>query len=481
MEDGQSLHKGFRWGSAGDDDDRRRRRHRQASELPQGLCWSAPSFPPPTMMAASSTMSKEESAASYDMAEFDQSAIFLYLEDGHDQEQQRQTLNIFPSQPMHVAEPIPTKGVSMGMVAASIMLPNGNSSSSPKRQEQGGGQQRNVVAPAGAAVPLPNNLAKDNRNSLTKKEESSGGKGAASAAGGVQERVKDPKTLRRLAQNREAARKSRLRKKAYIQQLETSRIRLSQLEQQVQVARVQGVFLGTGEQPGFPSAPSPAAVFDVEYGRWVEEHSMLMFQLRAALSEHLADEQLQSLVSGGMAQHEELLSLKGAMARADVFHILSGLWVSPAERCFLWLGGFRPSEVIKVMLKHVEPLSEGQILGIYQLQQLVQAREEALNHSMEATQQNISDIVAAPDVAPATFMGHISLAMNTVASMESFVMQANGLRQQTLHKLHHILTTGQAARGLLAIADYFHRLRALSTLWVARPRQQDDGGPGLPQ
>lgn len=105
----------------------------------------------------------------------------------------------------------------MGMVAASIMLPNGNSSSSPKRQEQGGGQQRNVVAPAGAAVPLPNNLAKDNRNSLTKvcicmhaalslspspeqnkmpnlqKEESSGGKGAASAAGGVQERVKDPK------------------------------------------------------------------------------------------------------------------------------------------------------------------------------------------------------------------------------------------------------------------------------------------------
>ena len=86
----------------------------------------------------------------------------------------------------------------------------------------------------------------------------------------------------------------------------------------------------------------------MEYGRWVEEHSKLMFQLRAALSEHLADEQLQSFVNGGMAQHEELLNLKGAMARADVFHLLSGVWVSPAERCFLWLGGFRPSEVIKV-------------------------------------------------------------------------------------------------------------------------------------
>lgn len=301
----------------------------------------------------------------------------------------------------------------MGMVAA---MPNGNSSP-PKRQEQGG--QRSPAVPPAPTVALLTS-AKETKSSLTKKEATNGGKGATS---GDQERVRDPKTLRRLAQNREAARKSRLRKKAYIQQLETSRIRLSQLEQQVQVARVQGVFLGTGEQPGFPSAPSPAVVFDMEYGRWVEEHIKLIFQLRAALNEHLADEQLQGFVNGAMAQHEELLNLKGAMARADVFHLLSGVWASPAERCFLWLGGFRPSEVIKVMLKHVEPLSEGQILGIYNLQQSVQEREAALNHSMEATQQSISDTIAAPDVAPATFMGHMSIAMNKVASMEGFVMQ----------------------------------------------------------
>nr|GMD84470.1 transcription factor TGA2.2-like [Ipomoea batatas] len=44
-------------------------------------------------------------------------------------------------------------------------------------------------------------------------------------------------TLRRLAQNREAARRSRLRKKAYIQQLEESRVTLIQLEQQMARAR----------------------------------------------------------------------------------------------------------------------------------------------------------------------------------------------------------------------------------------------------
>eukprot|EP00249_Psilotum_nudum_P008089 c21037_g2_i1 orf=402-665(+) len=59
-----------------------------------------------------------------------------------------------------------------------------------------------------------------------------------------QTRTLDSKTLRRLAQNREAARKSRLRKKAYVQQLETCRVKLNQLEQDLQRARQQGVILG---------------------------------------------------------------------------------------------------------------------------------------------------------------------------------------------------------------------------------------------
>jgi transcription factor TGA len=48
--------------------------------------------------------------------------------------------------------------------------------------------------------------------------------------------------------------------------------------------------------------------------------------------------------------------------------------------------------------------------------------------------------------------------------------QADHLRQQTLQQMHRILTTRQAARGLLAMGDYFARLRALSSLWSARPR-----------
>lgn len=49
--------------------------------------------------------------------------------------------------------------------------------------------------------------------------------------------------------------------------------------------------------------------------------------------------------------------------------------------------------------------------------------------------------------------------------------QADHLREKTLQQMHTILTTRQSARALLAINDYFSRLRALSTLWLARPQE----------
>lgn len=50
-------------------------------------------------------------------------------------------------------------------------------------------------------------------------------------------------------------------------------------------------------------------------------------------------------------------------------------------------------------------------------------------------------------------------------------MQADHLRQQVLQQMSRILTAHQAARGLLALGEYFQRLRALNSLWSARFRE----------
>ncbi|KAH9615356.1 hypothetical protein KSS87_004539 [Heliosperma pusillum] len=304
---------------------------------------------------------------------------------------------------------------------------------------------------------------------------------AGPAASDSSDRSKDPKdqkTLRRLAQNREAARKSRLRKKAYVQQLESSRLKLTQLEQELQRARQQGIFISSSGDQSHSTGGNGALAFDVEYSRWLEEQNRQINELRAAVNAHAGDSELRVIVDGVLAHYEDIFRLKANAAKNDVFHLLSGMWKTPAERCFLWLGGFRSSELLKLLSHQLEPLTEQQLSAIQNLQQSSQQAEDALSQGMEALQQSLAETLSSGSLGSsgssgnvASYMGQMAMAMGKLGTLEGFIRQADNLRQQTLQQMHRILTTKQSARALLAIHDYFSRLRALSSLWLARPRE----------
>lgn len=88
--------------------------------------------------------------------------------------------------------------------------------------------------------------------------------------------------------------------------------------------------------------------FELEYARWMEEHQRLINDLRAGVNLHLGDNELRVLVDAVMSHYDEIFRLKGIGTKVDVFHMLSGMWKTPAERFFMWLGGFRSSELLKV-------------------------------------------------------------------------------------------------------------------------------------
>ncbi|CAI9768577.1 unnamed protein product [Fraxinus pennsylvanica] len=287
-------------------------------------------------------------------------------------------------------------------------------------------------------------------------------------AGSNSERMLDAKTLRRLAQNREAAKKSRLRKKAYVQQLESSRIRLSQLEQDLQRARSQGFFMGGGGGGG-GNMSSGAAIFDMEYARWLDEDHKHLTEIRTALQAHLSDGDLRVILDGYIAHYDEIFRLKGVAAKSDVFHLITGMWTTPAERCFLWMGGFRPSELVKMLTSQLDPLTEQQVMGIYNLQRSTEQAEGALSQGLEQLQQSLTDTLASGSINDS--MHHMVVALGKLTNLEGFVRQADNLRQQTLHQLHRVLTIRQAARCFLVIGEYYGRLRALSSLWASRPRE----------
>ncbi|KAJ8765515.1 hypothetical protein K2173_014637 [Erythroxylum novogranatense] len=281
------------------------------------------------------------------------------------------------------------------------------------------------------------------------------------------------KAQRRLAQNREAARKSRLRKKAYVQQLESSRLKLLQLEQELERARQQGLYMSGGVEAGHlgfnGTMNSGIATFEMEYGHWLEEQNRQIYDLRTALDAHISDVELQMLVESGLNHYSELFNMKAAAAKADVFYMMSGLWKSPAERFFLWLGGFRPSELLKVLLPQLEPLAEQQRLEVSNLKLSCQQAEDALSQGMDKLQQTLAETVAAGHLDSSSYMPQMENAMERLESLIRLVLQADHLRKETLLQMHRQLTVRQAARGLLVLGEYCQRLRALSSVWANRP------------
>ncbi|KAK4754181.1 hypothetical protein SAY87_002285 [Trapa incisa] len=288
---------------------------------------------------------------------------------------------------------------------------------------------------------------------------------------------RDEKVQRRQAQNREAARKSRLRKKAYVQQLEQSRLRLAQLEQEFKQAKQQGMLIGSGFDPGHldfsPPVNSGIAVFEMEYGHWVDEQSRQICELRNALNAHINDVELRVLVENGMKHYFDLFRKKAVAAKADVFYIMCGLWKTSSERFFLWIGGSRPSELLKVLEPQLCPLAEPQFLEVCNLTQSCQQAEEALSQGMDKLQKTLANSVAFDQICDGAFLPPMARAVEQLEALISFVNQADHLRQETLLQMSRILTTRQTAQGLLALGEYFQRLRALSSLWASQPREAD--------
>ncbi|CAM8969815.1 unnamed protein product [Rhodiola kirilowii] len=114
-------------------------------------------------------------------------------------------------------------------------------------------------------------------------------------------------------------------------------------------------------------------------------------------------------------------------------------------------------------------------MAINTLQTLTQEGEESLSNGLESLTQSLSNTIASDSLTSPTndmtnYMSQMAIAVNKLSTLEGFVRQADNLRRQTVHRLHQILTVRQAARCFLLISEYVHSLRALSSLWLARPR-----------
>ncbi|KAI7737184.1 hypothetical protein M8C21_009023 [Ambrosia artemisiifolia] len=246
------------------------------------------------------------------------------------------------------------------------------------------------------------------------------------------------KVLRRLAQNREAARKSRLRKKAYVQQLEASRLKLLHLEQELEQTKAQ----------------------------WVEVQNKKTNALKSALHSALPDPELDVLIKDTMNHYANLFNIKATAAKVDVCYLISGVWQTPTERLFLWIGGFRPSDLLKVLVPQLDLLDQ-QSHDLYNLTQACQQAEDSLSQGMEKLQQTLAEAVVCGQALEGGSY-EMRNAMDKLEELVRLVIQADFVRHETLQQTLRYLTTRQAVQGLISLGEYFHRLRELSSAWAMR-------------
>jgi transcription factor TGA len=86
---------------------------------------------------------------------------------------------------------------------------------------------------------------------------------------------------------------------------------------------------------------------------------------------------------------------------------------------------------IQIVRNHLEPLSDQQLMGIYNLQHSSQQAEDALSQGMEALQQSLSETLSSTSTGSgnvAEYMGQMALAMAKLATLETFIHQVIKLK-----------------------------------------------------
>ncbi|KAJ0795827.1 putative transcription factor TGA like domain-containing protein [Helianthus annuus] len=139
--------------------------------------------------------------------------------------------------------------------------------------------------------------------------------------------------------------------KAYVQQLETCRLKLVQLEQELERSRQQGVcgsLLNTSNGISSSNINSGIAAFEIMYDLWVFEQRKRDNELKIMLQNQVSEPDLRISVDSSLNHYYELFQMKANAMKTDVFYFMCGMWRKPIERLFQWLGGPRPLELICV-------------------------------------------------------------------------------------------------------------------------------------
>ncbi|KAL5721019.1 hypothetical protein ACHQM5_013628 [Ranunculus cassubicifolius] len=204
--------------------------------------------------------------------------------------------------------------------------------------------------------------------------------------------------------------------------------------------------------------------FETFFEGWLVRQEHYLDELLSA--EPNCEEELQALILRVLQHYQQYYEAKSIAIDHDVFHVFSPSWFSSFERSFLWIGGFKPALVFRILATSVGDLSGEQGEMVERLKGEVKGEEIELEKEMAMVQESVA---APPLLDMARRAGRLvdgeRRAVDAVIeslknSMQVLVGRADCLRVTTTKKVIEILSPVQRVKLLASAAQLQLRIRS---------------------
>ncbi|KAM1099132.1 hypothetical protein TB2_038168 [Malus domestica] len=217
------------------------------------------------------------------------------------------------------------------------------------------------------------------------------------------------------------------------------------------------------------AAAHPARERFVKFlGGWLDRQQTFLDQLLKLVESpdyENKDARERNLIEQVLSHYQQYFAEKARTAEEDVFVLFSPPWLSSFERSLLWLAGFKPSMVLRMVDSSVEDLTAEQAREMDAVKGETRRAERDLSETMARIQESVA---APPILALVRRVGRpmdgeissLDMAMEMLkTAMLGVFESADGLRGSTVRKVVEVLSPEQTVKVLAAVAQFQLRIR----------------------
>ncbi|XP_071715682.1 TGACG-sequence-specific DNA-binding protein TGA-2.1-like isoform X2 [Rutidosis leptorrhynchoides] len=185
------------------------------------------------------------------------------------------------------------------------------------------------------------------------------------------------------AKSAESSKRTRDRQKAYIEQIE--------LLMQQQRKHIESLIKEQNEAKKCVDSKADITNFGQIYRDWSYKFDNLIASLQRQMYLNSNPDHISPVIQLLNDHYLELLTTKKNAAKICVMSIINVTWMSPTLSCVMWIGGIRPSDIIKIILNHIE-LSNQQLEKIELLKVQTIEQEKTITYQVNTLKDEISEI-----------------------------------------------------------------------------------------